>query len=797
MHPLAVATLSFFAVSFSLPGHCDGVRVAEEIFVTARKRQESLADVPVAVASFPGEVLRSLGLADVRDFDRVVPGLTVSDSGFNTPVFTLRGVGFNDATYTASPTVGLYLDEFSLPYSIMAKGPLLDVQRVEVLKGPQGLFYGRNATGGAINIVRNTPSNHWQAEFGAGFGRFQRSELSAVLSGPLQDTMQARLALIDVQSQQGWQISNTRPGDTLGKEDKQALRLMLNWQPSDVLTLALGLDTWFDRSEPQAAQAIYYNAQLVDAPPQRAQQYPFIDPASRDNRRADWPAENGPPFAEWQLDDRFRLLSLRADWQLADNLRFSNLLSHVKMESVNSKIAQTGFDFDNSEQNITAELNTFGLESRLAAQWRDGDVNAMAGVNLSRDQGHEYHSQFIGYQSAALASPATGGRSLSDKIFFKGDNRVEQRALFANLQWRLTSALALSLGGRYTEQSQFFTGCSGDDPHVNALAAGAPTFIQAVFPSVSQLTAANYQMRTGQPGEPQFSVAPGECVTVAENGSFEPFRDTLDEQNTSYRVTLDWQPGDVQLWYLSAGRSYKAGSYPVLTAASQTQLAPVTEEELNALEVGGKFSLLDGRLQPEFALYAYRYTDKQLLAKVRDPIFGPLPVLRNVPDSAVSGAEFSTRYLPAGLPGLSLSMSASYTDTEVRRYRGYNTEGTEAEFDYAGRRFNFAPLWEYSLIVAYRIPLAQGQQWLASLDYNYKSETNSTLDGDPRYAHDDYGLWGASLAFNDSRRGWELSVFVRNITDEFVTRAVFRNGDGISRLTGMPRTYGVRIQYRI
>ncbi|GAB3369207.1 TonB-dependent receptor [Spongiibacter taiwanensis] len=772
-------------------------RIPEEILVTARKREELGTSVPVAISVFSGDELRKLGLRDVRGLDAFVPGLTVSDSGFNTPVFTLRGVGFNDVTYTASPAVGLYIDEFSLPYSIMAKGPLLDIEGVEVLKGPQGLFFGRNATGGAINLRRHRPTELVEGEVSFSYGRFERTEVSAVLSGPLTDTLQGRIAVQDSRSQQGWQISNTRPGDRLGKEDRQALRAMLTWQASDALDIELAVDTWSDRGEPQAAQAIYYNAQLVNAPPQRAEDYPFIDPTSRNNRLADWPAEQGAPFVEWQLDDRFRLFTLRADWLLADNVRLSNLVSHIKMVSDESKIAQTGFDFDNSEQDISASIHSLGLESRLSGEWRDGDVNAMAGVNYSRDRGHEYHRQYIGYQSAALASPATGGRSLSDKIFFVGDNLVTQWAGFANVQWQLGPALSVSLGARHTRQKHFFTGCAGDDPEVQTLGPGVPTFIGAVFPTVSQATAASYEQETGQPGDPQFSTTPGECVTVAENGSFDPFADTLDEQNTSYRVTLQWQPDQGQMWYLSAGRSFKAGSFPVLTAASQAQLEPVTQEALDAWEWGGKFSLFQEQLRPEFAVYSYRYTDKQLLAKVRDPIFGPLPVLRNVPDSAVLGAELSARYLPNAVKSLALVAAVSYTDTEVRRYRGYNTDGSDPDFDYAGRRFNFAPLWEYNLLVSYQWQLG-GQNWLrASLDYAFKDETNSTLDGDPWYRHDDHGLLGASLTFGDQQARWELAAFVRNITDEFVTRSVFRNGDGVSRLTGMPRTYGVSVRYRL
>ena len=125
----------------------------EEIVVTAQKREESINDVPIAISAYTGEQIRDLGITDTRDLSALIPGFSHSDSGLSNPIFTLRGVGFNDASRTASSTVGIYMDEVNLPYSYLSKGPSLDVERLEVLKGPQGTLYGRNTTGGAVNYI--------------------------------------------------------------------------------------------------------------------------------------------------------------------------------------------------------------------------------------------------------------------------------------------------------------------------------------------------------------------------------------------------------------------------------------------------------------------------------------------------------------------------------------------------------------------------------------------------------------------------------------------------------------------
>ena len=130
----------------------------QDIVVTAQKRSESVNTVPLSITALGGDALAQSGVRQTEDLANVVPGLSYANSGFNSPVYTLRGIGYNDGSLLASPTVSIYVDEVPLPYAAMTKGALLDVQRVEVLKGPQGTLYGSNSTGGAINYIANRQS---------------------------------------------------------------------------------------------------------------------------------------------------------------------------------------------------------------------------------------------------------------------------------------------------------------------------------------------------------------------------------------------------------------------------------------------------------------------------------------------------------------------------------------------------------------------------------------------------------------------------------------------------------------
>ena len=188
--------------------------------VTAQKREQSAADVPVAISAFSGESLETLGLTDTRDLTALVPGFSVAKSSANTPIYTLRGVGFNTPNVSSTSPVGIYIDEAAFPYSYMSQGLTFDVKRVEVLKGPQGTLYGRNTTGGLVNYITNKPSDQFEARIRLQAGNFDTIGLEGTVSGPLTDSLSARLAIKTLQVQEGWQESVSRPGDKNGEQDR-------------------------------------------------------------------------------------------------------------------------------------------------------------------------------------------------------------------------------------------------------------------------------------------------------------------------------------------------------------------------------------------------------------------------------------------------------------------------------------------------------------------------------------------------------------------------------------------------
>ena len=189
----------------------------EEIVVTANKRSESANDVGMAISAVSGEILAEQKLTSLEDIASTVPGLVFSPSTTNTPIFTLRGVGFNESSLGVYPAASLYIDEAPLPFPVMASHSAYDLERVEVLKGPQGTLFGQNSTAGAINFIAARPTDTFSAGGDISYSRFNKKEVNGFVSGPLAEDMLGRVAFTGVKSDE-WQKSYTRD-DENGKED--------------------------------------------------------------------------------------------------------------------------------------------------------------------------------------------------------------------------------------------------------------------------------------------------------------------------------------------------------------------------------------------------------------------------------------------------------------------------------------------------------------------------------------------------------------------------------------------------
>jgi len=231
-----------------------GATTVETIVVTAQKREENINNVGMSIQAASGAKLLELGIHDTTDLQKIVPGFQATPTYYGTNVYTIRGVGFQDTSLAGSPTVSVYSDEFPLPFSVLTNGASLDLQRVEVLKGPQGTLFGENATGGAINYIANKPVDHFDAGINASYGRFDNADISGFINAPITDTLAVRLAgrINDSGAwQQGYALNQ---GQEIGGQDFLNGRFSVLWKPTPKLRALVTLNGWQDKGYTQMGQ---------------------------------------------------------------------------------------------------------------------------------------------------------------------------------------------------------------------------------------------------------------------------------------------------------------------------------------------------------------------------------------------------------------------------------------------------------------------------------------------------------------------------------------------------------------
>lgn len=748
-------------VQQSQPASDPAIDQGNDIIVTAQKREQALSDVPMSITAVSGADLTEKGIIDVEGLVKVTPGLSVVESGNGVPVYSLRGVGFFDTSLGARPTVSVYSDQIALPFSIMSQGAALDLQRVEVLKGPQGTLFGQNSTGGAINYVSAKPTSEPSGGASVSIGRFKTVDTTAYVSGPLSSTLgvriAGRLALGD-----DWQRSYTRD-DSLGQKLFYQGRVLLDWTPSDRLSFELGANGFHDGSDTQAAQLVG----RIYSSPTFAPQVPIVANqavAPRDNRAADWDAA-----APLRRDNDFYQFSLRGNVEFGDLLTITSLTAYSHMK-VDQLIDQDGTPATASLTRVAGTLSSFSQELRATAEV--GSATVVVGGNYSLDKSDERTVFQFPYTTSSF-STVPGLRTLSSGL--NGRQRFNTRAVFGNLDLSIIDSLVLHGGVRYTAVDLHYVSCATAADATSAATYGA--LVNVV---------------RGRAGLPPVTIGVGGCVSLSPTLQPGQLDANLDEDNVSWRAGVDFKPSSDALLYFNVSRGYKSGSAPTLPAIEQSELAPVTQETVLAYEAGFKVSIVPNRLEVTGAAFNYEYRDKQLQGR-RPTILGVLPGLVNVPKSRIRGLEFQINAYP--VRGMRLSLAGTYLDAEViADFNNFSILGLAANFN--GNEFPYTPKHQLVADWEYTPGLSDRLDGVVEVNANYRSSTNAGFGSDSRLAIDAYTVVDVRAGVKDSGDRWSATVFVRNLTDEYYWTNVARLSDVVRRYAGQPRTYGVQVSTR-
>lgn len=745
-----------------------------DIVVTAQKRSERLRDVPMSISAATGDELKARGIASTEDLGKLVPGFSFQKSNYGLPIYYIRGVGFNETTLGVSPAVTVYTDQIPLPYAPMSRGATLDVERVEVLKGPQGTLFGQNSTGGAINYIAAKPTDSFDAGFDLTYGRFNQIEAEGFISGPLSNTLSARVA-IRSEYQDDWQRGYTN-GDSIGEKHFVNGRFILDWKPSDRASFSLMGSAWKDTSDTQQPQLMFFDAGQP-APRGRPLTFPTnsFPAAPRNARAAAW-----DPAGDFSRNDRFYQIALTGQVDFGENLTLNSLTS---FSHYRTRLPQDldGTTFAASVVTDTGTIKSFSQELRLSGEIGES-LRWMLGGNYQDDSVDE---RFIFDPALTTGTHIRVGPIdyTFDRYLIDNDQKIETKALFGSVDFKIAPDITLQGALRYTDQDRSFAGCTRD------FGDGG---IAAAYNALSSAL-------TRQPQ----SVPPGSCVTLGlDNRSVSVARGELNEESLSWRASLNWKIDPRTLLYANVTKGYKAGSFPTLPSLNVQQLNGIGQESVLAYEAGVKTSLAGGRVTVDGAVFYYDYKDKQLLGYLAVPPFGTLPSLVSIPKSRIQGAEISLGMQP--IEGLRISANGTYISTKVKSdpFSPTGPFGTPGTF--IGQPFPYTPKWQGVVDAQYEFALSSGLNMFFGSSLSYRSSTATTLlsGNSTAVAREDvmringYALLDlrAGLETDDGRLRFEL--WGRNVTNKFYENSITRVSDYVFRFTGMPATYGATLRYR-
>jgi outer membrane receptor protein involved in Fe transport len=831
---------------------------AGEIVVTAQKREQSINSVGLTIQAATANTLSERGIKEVADLGKLVPGFIATQSTFATPVYTLRGIGLYDSTIGAAPAVAIYTDEVSRNYPIMSDGLNLDIERVEVLKGPQGTLFGQSSTGGAINYIVAKPTDHFEAGFDASYERFNRAELSGFVSGPLSETLRARLAVKGV-SGGAWQynVSKASPSsanEKNGDERKIMGRLSLDWTPTDRVQIQATFTGARDHSDTQAPhyEGSFYNVYsasalaAANADPSTANPYGYVDDllytqfttpgnpgynptflAFQNNAVTRMNGTNGvnafpQPWAQfgWAQSARFVLgtpvvnkaraaswspgfLRGNKDWYWQGTVRADvDLTDDIKLTSITSyakkKIDHT-IDLDgtaSASYDILSFGNVKAFNQEVRLSGKTDRLNWIIGANYDNVKTNDNNGYIL--YSFLGADPfnwaATGIGPVQDTLNLFS-NTLKSYAAFANLEYEVIDNLTISGGIRYTKNK-----LSGTYNYNEPLADGTYTDSYGtndVFMAICGCTilpGQSFVLGDGRPGYPAFTPI------------LDPLTQYLNEHNVSWRAGLNYKFDGGGLIYATVSQGYKAGVFSNIGASVISQYVPAKQEKLVSYEAGFKMPFAGRRAHLNASAFYYDYSNKQVRAKILDQIWGLLERLVNIPKSEVYGAEVELFVEP--VDGLTLSGSATYMDSKVTStfdalitttgsFPVFNNMGFTGDFK--GSQLPYTPHFMANADVQYQWEMGNVKPFVGgTFVYQGKSNAtfkNSTLRADA-FEIPSYKTVDLRAGVSGNDGQWTFSIYGRNVFNEYYISSPTYYGDARWSMTAKPAIYGASVKLR-
>lgn len=780
----------------------------EEVVVTAQKREENLQTVPISISAFSGDALKEMGAESVSDLGRATAGVSMNNESVTQPAYNIRGIQTDDFTVGSDPAVALYVDGVYAARGAGAEIPLDDVERIEILKGPQGTLFGRNATGGAINYITKKPSQEGQeGSITGSIGNYDRKKLDFSYNTPLTDTLALRVGG-SVNRRDGYMENQN--GRDLNDIDSQSFRASILWEPNDKAQI-LWRGEYSDMS--QGSGTVYtttqsvYNAGVHDEPydlygdistdVQSLEERDlfgtslevnyFFDQATLTSITAyrsmnvdfindeDGSSDPGHYFGSSNVDDQdqfsqeFRLTGETDKLKWTTGVTYSREhVDHTTSPTSNTSTlenfaiytgllnnvdAYAGFGFPGSSLGLNSNSTDKEIAEVVNGVRAVEDANNVAGLSLA-----QFISSLYPFLDPITLLPDIQSNLTEDANWVeavRNTGTYESSAIYGDATYAVTEKLNITAGLRYTYDEKEFTVSTGYNPNNYLFSLGGQPIPLGLF-----------------------------FYNNGVDGHFIPQEYSDDWDALSGRFVMDYTFNDGSMVYGSVATGFKSGGFNSLSFGPGVEPA-FDQEEVTNYELGYKSEFMDGKMRFNASTYYYLYDNKQDLNLIGSPIPS-----YNITTLDAEGKGVDMELYWSVTDQWFVSANYSYITTEITDY-----DVILDEDDDTGKSLVNTPENTFYVMSEYTIPFDTAGDLVLRADYSWVDE----CDGQFRDKLDSYYRVNARATFNSGSDDWSASLWVNNLTDEEDIRDYVGPGGAIGSFTvarRLPRMYGLDVTYR-
>ncbi|MFK8019783.1 MAG: TonB-dependent receptor [Pseudomonadales bacterium] len=722
----AVALASSASLYAPLSSAADAMTL-EEVIVTARKIDESLQDVPVAVSAFSGKTIDDLVMRDIRETEGFIPNLVidaVSVSPAGASIY-IRGVGTQEVERSFDPAVGVVVDGVPLSFVNGSMSNTFDFEAFEVLRGPQGTLFGRNTTGGVINITRTKPTGEPGLKYELTGGSDSRIDVKAVANFPIvKDVLAGKLGFSSQKN--GGQRSNSLTGERVGDADNQELNATLLWTPSDDVEVLFTYVSYEDKNDGVGLQNITSVNGAAVNPINPGPETPCVLPEVVFGVTCGDAVTDIESFTQDYynpIDFQWDSFSLSMNWDIGPGT-ITAIFGHQETEEiVKTDFDATSLNFFHADRLQDSEQTS--VEIRFASNDDFSDRwNFVAGIFWLTD---DYQLE----QRTSIAAFGGPGGAIFQNPF--ADHERDAWAVFGEANITLSDKLNLTVGGRFTEEEKQF------------------------------------QSRTSFGGAAFAGFLPdgGNDLYVFGTPIFVPISSAAgkeDWREFSPKIGLDYRINDDVLTYISYSEGFRSGGFNGRNTSPE-DIGPFDPEFVDNIEIGMKGDFLDDRLRLNLAAFYADYNDKQEEIIEPDGFGGSNTVVRNASTVDLSGLEGELTWVASD--NFRLSANIGLLEADYAEYiADLNGDGTAT--DNSNLELRRVPSITGGINGLFSANVGAGTV-TAFVGYRYTDEYWVEVSNDPRGLLDSRGVWDATLSYEfdwSNNRIMKITAFGRDLTDE-------------------------------